>query len=133
MAWAAKGGKKTNKKGKASNLADANGGNAPRTDGVYVAGMLAMIGVMVAASAGVMYQRKTTAALDKLVEEVAYLREAEVYDSDTTSTADDGDTASTGDFNMQERMFREFEIAKAHMGATATATEATMLLDESFD
>ena len=72
---------------------------------VYAMGILVVIGVMVAASAGVVYQRKTTAALVNLIKEISYLREAEVYDSDTTSTADDGDTASAGDFNMHERMF----------------------------
>ena len=69
----AKGGKKF--KGKASRLAD--GDSRSRAVGVNVAGVVAMVGLVVAAIVAVAFQQKTQANIGNLVQEVQ-LREEEI-------------------------------------------------------
>ena len=64
----AKGGKKS--KGKASRLADYNTYPRTRVFGVTVAGVVAMVGLFVAAIFGVALQQKTKSSIGNLVQEI---------------------------------------------------------------
>ena len=117
-------GGKGGKDGKGDTLAQNQKQSAASADGAFVAGTLAMMGVLVAAFAGVMYQQKTTVAVDKLVQEIGNLRRARAM-----ASGQGGGPVAVAVPSMNEvKLFREG--IKAHMHQDeASVTEATTLLD----
>lgn len=115
---------KDGKGGKSDTLGQNQKQSAASADGAFIAGTLAMMGVLVAAFAGVMYQQKTTVAVDKLVQEIGNLRRARAM-----ASGQGGGPVAVAVPSMNEvKLFREG--IKTHMHQDeASVTEATTLLD----
>ena len=134
---ATKGGTKT--KGKSSGFALNALANAGRLKGVYIVGAMSALGTMLAVFAGVAYQRKTSASVSRLIQEVAYLRQTTGETGNACEEAhaeyDDGTNEISVVNTVHEELFREFEVAKASLhtqgkgGSGGLVQEAGVLLD----
>lgn len=125
----------TKAKGKSSGFATEALANAGRLKGVYIAGAMSALCTMLAVFAGVAYQRKTSASVSRLIQEVAYLRQTTGETGNACEEAHAEYDNGTNELSVHEELFREFEVAKASLhtqgkgGSRGLVQEAGVLLD----